>query len=45
MLRRVGVRGQVEMTSVTHTGILVFKVLSPCCQDTGRRHDPDQRNR
>jgi hypothetical protein len=45
MLRKVGVRGQVEMTSATHTGIFVFKVLRPCCQDTGRRHDPDQHNR
>ncbi len=31
MLRRVGVRGQVEMTSATHTGILVFKVLIVLC--------------
>jgi hypothetical protein len=45
MLRKVGVRGQVETPSATRTGIFVFKVQSPCCQDTGRRHDPDQHNR
>lgn len=42
MLRKIGIRGQVGMTSATFTGNPVFKVLSPCCQDTGQRHDPDQ---